>query len=215
MKTNQYLPELRVNPMIVNNIAINEMNRKIDPILDKFDSNKRYILMNGLLETTPKPMNAIILPNLRTFEEKDETKGEIIDGLNNGKVIEEKPTNAIKVYLDYRIIRDPRAYTHLTVIRRQKMNKHKRIKWRKKMLSFILKKRLKRNIKTEKLFRAELLAQIKSAEEFDAEKYVRNILETIDNVPKPETRQQKIEKIKDLIRKNRRETNLVPPKFND
>jgi len=83
------------------------------------------------------------------------------------------------------------------------------------MLAFIKKRLLRRNIRKEKQFRAELLAQIKEAEDFDPEKYVKNILQTIDNMPQPETFDQKIERIKDLIRKNRKETNLISPKFED
>ncbi len=83
------------------------------------------------------------------------------------------------------------------------------------MLAFIKKRLLRRNIRKEKQFRAELLAQIKEAEDFDPQKYVKNILETIDNMPQPETFDQKIERIKDLIRKNRKETNLISPKFED
>ena len=74
---------------------------------------------------------------------------------------------------------------------------------------------LERNISKEKLFRAELLAQIREAENFNPQAYVENILRTIDNVPKAETPQQKLERYKDLIRKNRTQTHLVAPKFED
>ncbi|OTF77858.1 hypothetical protein BLA29_015418, partial [Euroglyphus maynei] len=72
---------------------------------------------------------------------------------------------------------------------------------------------LERNIAKEKQFRAEILAQIKEAEEFDPRAYVQNILHTIDNVPQAETQQQRYERYLDLIRKNRQQTNLITPKF--
>ena len=212
IKTNPYLT---YNPLINERIAVNDNHRKTDPILDKLDSNKFYFLINAFNNTTIKPMNGMFFPDLTTFRDINQKNRRITDSETETKEIKEMPSanKPIKMYLDYRIIRDPRSYTHLTIIRRHKMNKHKRKKWRKKMLAFLKRKYLKRNIKTEKLFRAELLAQIKDAEEFDAEKYVRNILETIDNVPKPETRIQKIERIRELMRKNRRETNFMSPKF--
>jgi len=105
--------------------------------------------------------------------------------------------------------------THLTIIRKRKMKRHQLRKFRKKFLCDIKRKRLKREIQKEKNFRAELLAQIKEAEEFDPEVYVKNMLKTIDNMPKPETWAQKEEKILELIRKNKSETNFVKPKFDD
>ncbi|XP_054160417.1 uncharacterized protein LOC128958563 [Oppia nitens] len=111
--------------------------------------------------------------------------------------------------LDYVIIRDPRSYSHLTVIRRRKMSKHKRMKWRKKMVAMLKKKNLKKNIMKEKVFRAELLAQIKEAEDFDPELYVNNILDTIDRQPKDITKEEYFEHIRNLIRKNRKETNFI------
>ena len=183
-------------------------------IVDNMNYSSNGLLNHiiGIKEPIAMPIS-LYLPNSKVSQ----MRWKISESEPKNKPALEMPSksDAVKMYLDYRIIRDPRSYTHLTVIRRHKMNKHKRLKWRKKMLAFIKKKFLKRNIKTEKVFRAELLAQIKEAEEFDAEKYVRNILETIDNTPKPETPQQKIERIRDLIRKNRRETNLIAPKFDD
>lgn len=114
---------------------------------------------------------------------------------------------------DYYKYRNPRRFTHLIWVRHRKMKKHQRIKWRKKYLSKIKRILLERNIAKEKQFRAELLAQIKEAEEFDPRVYVENILNTIDNVPKPKTRKEIVEGYKDLIRKNRSQTNVILPKF--
>lgn len=100
-------------------------------------------------------------------------------------------------------------------IRREKMNKHKLRKFRKRMLAFIKKQRLRREIKKEKAFRAELLAQIKEAESFDAETYVKNVLSTIQNCPRPETKEEIRERIYTLKLRHRRNVDLIPPKFDD
>jgi hypothetical protein len=176
--------------------------------------------MNSSLNPMTKQINPILVPNLSNFQIKNINKNNEIDLENENQLINNKKElpalkNGIKIYLNYRRIRDPRAYTHLTIIRKRKMKKHQRRKWRNKMLAFIKKRLLRRNIRKEKQFRAELLAQIKEAEDFDPQKYVQNILQTIDNMPKPETFDQKIERIKDLIRKNRKQTNLISPKFED
>lgn len=114
---------------------------------------------------------------------------------------------------DYYRNRQPNRFTHLTWVRHRKMKKHKRIKWRRKNLAAIKRRCLEKNIAKEKLFRAELLAQIKEAEEFDPKAYVDNILSTIDNVPKIETPKEKLERYRDMIRKNRTQTNFIYPKL--
>lgn len=116
---------------------------------------------------------------------------------------------------DYYKHRDPKRFTHLLWVRHRKMKKHQRLKWRKKNLAMIKRRLLERNIAKEKNFRAELLAQVREAENFNAEEYVARILHTVDNVPKAETLQQKYERYQDLRRKNRTQTNLVFPKFED
>lgn len=116
---------------------------------------------------------------------------------------------------DYYKHRYRNRFTHLLWVRHRKMKKHQRIKWRKKNLARIKRKNLEKNIRNEKIFRAELLAQIQEAENFDPQAYVKNILYTIDNVPKAETPQQKYERYMNLIRKNRTQTNLTMPKFED
>lgn len=60
----------------------------------------------------------------------------------------------------------------LITIRRKKMKKHKLIKLRLKMKFEWAKVRQRREMRKEKAFQAELLAQIKEAEQFSAEKYV-------------------------------------------
>jgi hypothetical protein len=106
-------------------------------------------------------------------------------------------------------------YKSIMRIRREKMNKHKLRKFRKRMLAFIKKQRLRREIKKEKVFRAELLAQIKEAEEFDAEKYVKNVLDTIRDCPRPETREEIRDRIYTLKLRHRRNVEQLPPKFGE
>ncbi|KAJ9581551.1 hypothetical protein L9F63_023271 [Diploptera punctata] len=60
----------------------------------------------------------------------------------------------------------------LIVIRRQKMKKHKLRKLRIKMKYEWAKVRQRREMRKEKAFQAQLIAQIKDAEKFDAETYV-------------------------------------------
>ena len=100
-------------------------------------------------------------------------------------------------------------------IRRRKIKKHHRLKWIKNNLSAIKYTRLRRNIQKEKLFRAEIFAAVKEAENFDAEKYVEGILEAIDKAPKPVDKQENLRKTIALIRKYRSETDQVTPEFDD
>jgi hypothetical protein len=75
----------------------------------------------------------------------------------------------------------------LIVIRRRKMKKHKLKKLRKKMKFEWAKVRQRRELRKEKAFQAELIAQIKEAEKFDAEKYVAERLQEAHKVPLPRT----------------------------
>lgn len=70
-------------------------------------------------------------------------------------------------------------------IRRQKMKKHKRKKLLKKMKFVYAKRQLRRRLRKEKVFQAELLAQIKEADKFSAEQYVADKLARLKNVPPP------------------------------
>jgi menaquinone-dependent protoporphyrinogen IX oxidase len=95
------------------------------------------------------------------------------------------------------------------------MNKHRRRKFEKKYASLIKKTRMKREVKKEKLFRAELLAQIKEAEQFNAETYVRKMLDTIDRKPQRESLWERRERIMSLKRIHRTNVDLIRPKFDD
>lgn len=69
-------------------------------------------------------------------------------------------------------------------IRRLKMKKHKYKKLQKKMKFVFAKRKLKRQMKREKEFQAELLAQIRDAEKFTAEKYVEEKLIRLKEKPR-------------------------------
>lgn len=75
----------------------------------------------------------------------------------------------------------------LIVIRKRKMKKHKLQKLRKKMKFEWAKVRQRREMRKEKAFQGELLAQIKEAEKFDAAQYVAEKLRQAHEVPIPRT----------------------------
>jgi len=68
----------------------------------------------------------------------------------------------------------------LIVIRRKKMKKHKLRKLRKRMKYVWAKVRQKRELRKEKVFQAELLAQVKEAEKFTATEYVNEKLNIVN-----------------------------------
>jgi len=73
----------------------------------------------------------------------------------------------------------------LIVIRKRKMKKHKLKKLRRKMKFEWAKVRQRREMRKEKAFQAKLLAQIKDAEAFSAEKYVAENLRKAEETPLP------------------------------
>lgn len=73
----------------------------------------------------------------------------------------------------------------MIIIRRKKMKKHKLKKLRKKMKFEWAKRRQRRELKKEKLFQAELIAQCKKAETFSAEEYVQEKLDRLNEVVIP------------------------------
>ena len=109
----------------------------------------------------------------------------------------------------------PRFNMHMIRIKRRKLKKHFLRKWRKKFLSVILNKAKVREIRKEKNFRAELLAQIRKAENFNAENYVDGMMRTIDRAPKDEEKSKSLANLFDLIRKHKFETTQVKPVIDD
>lgn len=100
-------------------------------------------------------------------------------------------------------------------IRRSKMNKHKLKKRRKKYLSVILRTRMKKEIAKEKLFRAELLSQIREAEKFDARAYVNHVLTTIAKKPRVKSRWEIQDELYEKKRKYRSNVDQIKPEFDD
>ena len=100
-------------------------------------------------------------------------------------------------------------------IRRSKMNKHKLKKRRKKYLAVILKTRMKKEIAKEKLFRAELLGQIREAEKFDAKSYVNYVLSTIEKKPRKKSFWERQDEMYEKKRKNRSNVDIIKPHFED
>ncbi|XP_034938066.1 uncharacterized protein [Chelonus insularis] len=72
-------------------------------------------------------------------------------------------------------------------IRRRKMKNHKLKKWRRKYKTLYFNKLQRKWLRKEKEFRAEILAKIKAADEYDAKAYVASRLAILDNVRFPHT----------------------------
>lgn len=102
--------------------------------------------------------------------------------------------------------------THLLIIRRQKMKKHQRRKWRRKFKCVIAKERFKREIAKEKTFRVELLTIIKRAEQFDPKEYALRKIREANDKPVEISKEERLEQLKELIRKHRYQTHYVKPK---
>ncbi|OQR77739.1 hypothetical protein BIW11_06877 [Tropilaelaps mercedesae] len=104
----------------------------------------------------------------------------------------------------------------LIQIRKRKMKKHQRKKHKKRMRFYDQKVELRRLKKKEAEFKEELLAKINEAEMFDAEKYIKSVLEKIRNRnANVETDDQRRERIQDLKRKYRSDVAWVKPKLDD
>lgn len=137
----------------------------------------------------------------------------------NGSVEKMDPESVVKheCLSKLKRIKRPRERFSMTLlhIRHRKMKKHKLLKFRKRYLSLIKKVRMKRNIKKEKAFRVEILAKIKEAENFDPKQYIENMLNTIQNAPKPMTKEERLEHALNLIKIHRSENHMFKPRFAD
>lgn len=115
-------------------------------------------------------------------------------------------------YLDFRYrFKTNHLRLHLLIIRRQKMKKHKRIKFRKKYKCLLAKQRLKREIAKEKTFRVELLTMIRRAETFDPREYALRKITEANKKPKELSKQERLEELKELIRQNRHQVTYIKP----
>ncbi|XP_011862103.1 PREDICTED: uncharacterized protein LOC105558799 isoform X2 [Vollenhovia emeryi] len=91
-----------------------------------------------------------------------------VDLPTNGRIVDKQAVNMLR-------------------IRHKKMKKHKRKKLRKKMKFVWAKLRLKRGQKREKVFQADLIAQVKEAQAFDAKEYVNEKLNILNKERLPRT----------------------------
>lgn len=114
-------------------------------------------------------------------------KNNIIDPINNGRQSkEDEITNKIiDLPTTINSIKIDKQAARLIVIRRRKMRRHKLRKLRKKMKYVWRKVKQRRELHKEKAFHAELLAQIRDADKFDAKNYVKSRLDILDNVRIP------------------------------
>lgn len=116
-------------------------------------------------------------------------------------------------YLDFRYrFRPNKIKKNILLIRRRKMKKHQRRKWRKKFKTMLSKLRLKREISKEKAFRVELLTIIRAAERFDPKEFALKKISEMNNIVPEPTKEDKLEELKELIRKNRYQTHYIKPK---
>lgn len=116
-------------------------------------------------------------------------------------------------YLDFRHrFKTNHLRLHMLIIRRQKMKKHKRQKFRKKFKCLLAKQRLKREIAKEKTFRVELLTMIRRAETFDPKEYAIRKIAEANNKPKELSKEERLEELKELIRQNRYQVTYIKPK---
>lgn len=77
------------------------------------------------------------------------------------------------------IEKSAKALRGIRVIRRKKIKKHRRRKYRKRMKFVFLTRNKRRGVKRERLFQAELWAKVKAAEKFDAEEYVASRIDLL------------------------------------
>ena len=100
-------------------------------------------------------------------------------------------------------------------IRHRKMKKHQRRKRARKYATKIKTIALRKEISREKLFRAELLADIRKAEQFNPEAYVKQVLTTIASKPKQESLWERRRRYERLSRIHRSNVSVIRPEFDD
>lgn len=155
-----------------------------------------------IIGTNTSIVESVLVPSIeRLIVKEDPTSGQ--------------PTKHLPSIKRQTLLCKTRFSMNMLRIRRRKMKKHQLRKFRKRMLAHILKQRQKREIRKEKLFRAELLSKIRAAEQFDAKQFVHNMLSTIKNAPRSESKKERLDKVFNLIREHRKETVLIRPKFDD
>ncbi|XP_025831253.1 uncharacterized protein LOC112904710 [Agrilus planipennis] len=139
----------------------------LSPITQEWIWKKRYPIKLPVNVNTP----SLELPKVSNLDIPLEMPFSTDD---NRSSIVEPPTNTDTVR---------KEAARLIVIRRKKMRKHKLRKLRKKMKYVWAKIRQKRELAKEKVFQAELIAQCKKAEAFNAHEYVAEKLSLACETP--------------------------------
>lgn len=171
-----------------------------------------FSLIGNVIKNASYRMQAAsVIPNQAALAISPSFQGNI---LSNYQQINHFHARDSKVkYLDFRHrFKTNHLRLNMVIIRKQKMKKHHKIKWRKKFKSFLESQRLYREIVKEKAFRVELLSMIREAENFDPKQYVLDRIAEQDEKSKVKSKEERFEEIKELIRQNRKETFYVKPK---
>lgn len=163
--------EFNPSSLKINNTKIYEPNLHVASLpINSFDfdlpTHRGWI--NNIIDTPVKKIYDITDPIKNDYSKEDKQTDKTID----------LPTNNNVINIEKQAAR-------MIVIRRRKMRVHKLKKLRKKMKFKWAKVKQRRELKKEKAFHAELLAQIHEAEKFDAKQYVQSKLDILDNVRIP------------------------------
>lgn len=147
-------------------LPISLLSQKLSPrlIINGFD------LPNPTLPTS----KIIEMPNKMNIEIYDPLGLDITKGDQSTDKVIDMPTvsTMVEKYSKQR----NRKITNILAIRRRKMKKHKKRKWRKKYKFFLRRKEQNKAIAREKRFQAEMQDMLKEAKTFDAEEYVKSRL---------------------------------------
>lgn len=156
-----------VPPGIITSIGLNNFSARINPI--KIETPTPISIYQKEIIDIPLIENWIDNPLTPTSILEDPIR-------SNNEIIDPSTKNSD---------RDGIQAARLITIRRKKMKKHKLKKLRKKMKFEWAKVRQRREMRKEKAFQAVLIAQIKEAEKFSAEKYVEDKIKRATEVPIP------------------------------
>ncbi|XP_065372237.1 uncharacterized protein Pdhb isoform X2 [Calliphora vicina] len=162
----------------------------LKPTLNNSTSLRALHTYNGLTrpDATTIPIYAVVRPQINhtpigdVLNQKqigDPTKANWLDEI--GDILNE--INQIRAPTAGK--NDKMEAARMIVVRRRKMKKHKLKKLRRKMKFEWAKVRQRREMRKEKAFQAKLIAQIKDAEAFNAEKYVADKLHQAKETPLP------------------------------
>ncbi|XP_055914766.1 uncharacterized protein LOC129947989 [Eupeodes corollae] len=158
-----------VSPTVRPSLTINQITISQIPAVE-------CVLKFSLTPFKNKIINDLPLNNVIIENPRDSLLNEIRDIIKNENIKhmpgQDNNLNAIQA-------------ARLIVIRRRKMKKHKLKKLRKKMNFEWAKVRQRREMRKEKAFQAGLISQIKTAERFSADQYVKSKLQEANETPIP------------------------------